>query len=211
MRKGVVVLAAVLFLLAGCAAAGVNSIGVVALPDGSTVDYRAGMAPQPWGIDAAVIDRYQTRSVFNEHTRRYEAKSELIAKDAGFSDGLGKKATIAWGTAAISGGSLVGAAAVLRPDQTNVNAGNNSGNMKQTATGGAGGAGGSSSANASSNQTQVQGQSQVQLQNQTQTQTATGGSVNVSGGITGGGNVSGNNNTINSGTGIANSGNNNTF
>lgn len=188
MSKGMVVLAIVLFLVAGCATAGVNSIGVIALPDGSTVDYRAGMAPQPWGIDAAVIDRYQTRSVFNEQTRRFEPKSELIAKDAGFSDGLGKKATVAWGAAAISGGSLVGAAAVLRPDQTSVNAGNNSGNMSQKATGG------SSTAAASSNQTQ------------TQTQTATGGaggSVNTGGGgITGGTtNVDISNSAVNTGIG----------
>ena len=139
--KNLILIVAALFAF-GCATTGLDTIGVKALPDGSTVQYVAAQSGDAWGIDGKVFDRYQTKSVFNEHTRKYEPVSVLVAKDAGFTNGIGKQTVENTVPALVGGtvqaGGMVWAAKVLRPDQTNVNAGNNSGNLSQgqLATGG---------------------------------------------------------------------------
>ena len=137
----------------GCAGAGVTNLGTQGLPDGSTVTTLVSTSPDAWQLDGKTMDRFQTSSVYDPQTKKFAAKSTLVKGDAGFTDGLGKQVVVQWGSAAIGGGSMIGAAAVLRP--SNVTAGNNSGNNSQDQGQG-------------QQMQQKQGQKQGQLQGQIQ-------------------------------------------
>ena len=115
----------------GCATAGVTNLGTQGLPDGSTVTTLVSTSPDAWGLDGKALDRFQTSSVFDEHTKKFTPKSQFVVGSAGFTDGLGKQLTNTAVGSLIQGASIVGAGAVLRPSSTNVNAGNNSGNQDQ--------------------------------------------------------------------------------
>jgi len=92
-------------LMAGCAAQGVTSLGKFTADDGSTVTYVRGWWRAPMDIDGSVVDRYQTKN----------GKTELIAHDAGFDGGWGKKTVSMAVPAAILGGTYIGGQAVRRP------------------------------------------------------------------------------------------------
>jgi hypothetical protein len=150
-----VLLACVMALAFGCATVGVTNLGTQGLPDGSTVTTLVSTSPDPWQLDGKAMDRFQTSSTYDPQTKKFAPKSTLVKGDAGFTDGLGKQVVVQWGSAAIGGGSMIGAAAVLRP--SNVTAGNNSGNNSQGQDQGQ-----------QQQQKQKQGQKQGQLQGQSQ-------------------------------------------
>ena len=133
--KNVLLVGVMLITFMGCATSGMMNLGTEGLPDGSTVTSISTMSADPWGIEGKSLDRFQTSSVYDPNTRKFAPKSTFIRGDAGFKDGLGKQ-VVANTIPAVLGntvqaGGMVWAAKVLRPDQTNVNAGNNSGNMSQ--------------------------------------------------------------------------------
>jgi hypothetical protein len=126
-----VLLACVMALAFGCATAGVTNLGTQGLPDGSSVTTLVSTSPDPWQLDGKAMDRFQTSSVYDEHTKKFAPKSQFVVGNAGFADGLGKQLTNTAVGSAIQGASIVGAGMLLRPSSTNVNAGNNSGNQEQ--------------------------------------------------------------------------------
>ena len=126
--KWIAVLASLLMLV-GCATAGVTNLGTQGLPDGSTLTTIVSTSPDPWELDGKALDRFQTSSVYDEHTKRFAPKSTLVAAHAGFTDGLGKQLAVVATGSAIQGASIVGAGMALRP--SSISAGNNSGNQEQ--------------------------------------------------------------------------------
>jgi hypothetical protein len=150
MKKVALVLA-VMLVLAGCAAQGVSTLGTFTAGDGSTVDYVRGWWRAPMDVDGSVVDRYQTK----------DGKTQLIAHDAGFDGGWGKKTVSMAIPAAIMGGSYMGGSALIRPSNVSQIGGG------ATQSQGQGNIGINAQAQGQA-QGQMQGQLQGQLQGQSQ-------------------------------------------
>lgn len=169
MKKGMAVVLACLFL-AGCTAS-LDLVPKSVMVAGMEKNYVFATGLDQNGGSMNVMDRY-------------DDKGNLVARDASMNGGILPSLMHGAVAGAATAGGLVGAAALLRPDQVNVSqsgggasASQSQGQaqkQKQTATGGTGGAGGAG---------------------------GTGGSVNTGGGsFDGGGGIDGNNNVVNTGT-----------
>jgi gas vesicle protein len=142
MKK--IVILVVVLMMAGCASKNYLQKHSIIVAD-KPYTYVFGESCNHTGIHLKVVDRY------NEN-------GELMARDCGVGEGIMQKVIPAAVGGGLAAGGMIGAAALLRPDETNV---------VQT--------GGGASATAVSSAVAKQKQGQVQMQNQKQRQD----SVNV--------------------------------
>ena len=133
MRRSALV--STLLLLSGCVS-GTKLLGTVVLKDGTTLEHVQVITEGQDGPKLVVIETY-----------RYDPAKNASTKDGSYqAAGSSLTADVLRGaaSAAIVGRSLIGAAAVIRPDRTNVSqtgggaSVSNSGNSSASASGGSG-------------------------------------------------------------------------
>lgn len=128
--------------------------------DGKPYTYVFGQSCNHTGLQMVVIDRY------NEN-------GELMARDYGACEGIMQKVIPAAVHGGLTAGGLIGAAALLEPDQTNVTQSGGSVNAALTSSSNSNSnsesnASAISSSKSKANQSQSQGQGQSQMQGQGQ-------------------------------------------